>query len=817
MNLFTQNTFIAGMNAQFARVNTPEGAYPLLLNGRSNKGTISPIKKHVLQTGLPAGNYQALVALGDYLLVVISGEAYVRNVTLGTPWTTITGFSPLNADSEIYTTVLPVGNDRTNYVSGAPVYNSGIAATLQCLRLSDNINQARLIYFDGTTAVAATYANWTKDRPQYVPVGSFSCISGVRHFMASPDGTQIYASRSGRPLDFVLVLDAAGEKAADAKGLATSVDFNPMTQMVPSSDGGVIASTLRATYTVFEDPNDEFFGEYRLKSKMLFPVGCVNWKSTADILGDSAFISQFGIQSFNTVLQAQRESNNYPLGARIARYLSNPQSDTCAINFDTLALFAVNTIYGEAVMVFDTTTQQFVSIDTGFGKVRQFAVHTTSNSTRLWFINYDNQLYEAYADTEYAQCSVLLGDYAIKEPGLDHVIYRAEATFVNLTEAVDVRMQLYAEESLVVSADYTIGSDALISPPAPVALPFANGPRSEHCICTVDSKKRTQSTSLWIQWQGGAELAQVQLDGSTQESQVTTGVPQATNRQTYAFIGGVALNTDSQTGAAMDELTTVVGDYYFIDGTANTGAQTVVDGIFKAIGTTTRATGRLSNVTSARMLRQLVNSLDADLILSTGNLCYPSGTEADYLRAANFWTDLLLPSGLAGTVELTTDSGEAWYSRNQRYYPIYDTNGTVDFFLFSATDIDGVSATSTQGQDLLTKLQLSTSKFKVLVVNKPLYSDTSTGDLTTIQWLRQYFDLVICGGSARYERFYVEGTTIINAAVGTITPAALSRTQTSEFTSDDNGYLKLEADKFGLYVEFIDLDGAIIDATTVTG
>lgn len=807
--LFAKNSFAGGLNAQFARVNTPADAYPLLFNGRSQQGTISPVKKHVRQEGLPAGVYQSLVALGDYVLVMVSGMAYFKNVvSFGDIWRPVPGFSALNATAtEIYVELFPVGTSRMNYVSGAFVFNAGIVATPQCLRVSDNINQARLIYLDGTNVIAQTYAQWSKSNPQYMPVGAFACLSGVRGFMASQDKTRIYATRSGRPLDYVINLTSSGEKGGDASTTETAVDFNPLTALIPSSEGGIIATTLNATYNIFLDAGNIIFGEATPKSTLLFPVGCVNYKSFCDLGGDSAFITQAGIQSFNITAQTQRESNNFPLGARIARYLVAPQKDTAAINFDTLALFAVNTVFGEVVLVYDTTTQQFVSVDTGFGKVRQFAVHRSRAAVRLWFINESNELWEAYASEDYEQCSVLVGDYALTGPTMGHVVSDVFASFVNLREKVDVRVTLYGDEVLITSGDYSIGDDSIIEPPTPIAKPFTNQQKSEPVVMSVAGRRQVSCTSVWLQWTGYAELASLSVSGEPALIGRVCVPVNADDVQKIVFLGNMPLNGSEVTAAAMSAVSgLVVGNDYFADGSVNTGAELVTNSVFKAIGTTAYATARVSNVTNEVAFKALIRSQAADYTLVLGDVLQPAATEADYQRFKNFWLPAVVPNGLIGAIENAT---AVWFGRNQRYYPIYGAH--VSLFLFNAYDIDGISATSVQGFALIAKLALSTARFNVLVINKPLYSDTTIGDNASLAWLLPYFDMVICGGAARYERFYRDGVVVVNASSLGTTPLSLVRTQTSLFTSTAPGYLVLNVDLFGLNAKFLGANNTLID------
>ena len=72
MKLFNQIDFSGGLDAEFDRTKTPNGSYPLLINGRVRDGVISPVKRHRKDVGLPSGSYQDLTVVGDYPLVSLA-------------------------------------------------------------------------------------------------------------------------------------------------------------------------------------------------------------------------------------------------------------------------------------------------------------------------------------------------------------------------------------------------------------------------------------------------------------------------------------------------------------------------------------------------------------------------------------------------------------------------------------------------------------------------------------------------------------------------------------------------------------------------
>lgn len=781
MELFNANNFAAGLDGEFNRLLTPQGAYPLLVNGRNRTGVVAPVHSHVELTGFPSGTLGGLDVVGNLLVLFSDGLLYYKDLATDGPWTQLPSWSALNTTAEIYTELIPVQSNFFNR-AGTPdsvssTFNPLIAPSPAGLFVTDGINQARVVGALGGIVTCGTYESWSADDPNYVPLGVIPRVTRSKLYLVAADRKRVFQSVSGRFTDFLINIDGDGNKGGRADTMQVAVDANDLTNVVPTQDGGFIASTLYATYFVTPDPNEQYFGEYRLIVNQGFPVGAVNHKSTVDIGGDTAFISPSGIQSFNVTAQTKRESNNYPLGAKISRYLANPQQDTCAVNFDDYALFAVNTTFGRAVAVYDTIRQQFVSIDTGFGTVKKFAVYRAPGVQRLFFINTDNRLYEAYAGAETAICRLLLGDYSSTDAGKMHKVTKLFVAFTGVQGAVDVKLDLIGDNRLIESVTGDLSGDQLI-PPAPSVVPFLDLRETAVFEAAIGTPKLAYKTSLMLSWSGVASLASVKFDGSAQESSNVSGRS--------------LLSTTVPTKVAA-----------------------------------------LGNLLVGSSLPQSIRLQHGDpSFMLLGNVTSTAGSEANYTSLLAVMTNIAFTGG-AGNLELDTNSGRTWFNRHERYFK--HTVGAIDFFVLNpgwnsandSVDANGNAGTSIAPTSLAdqlvwleAELAASTNSFKVVVTAFPPYSDTD-GDYPGYAALRAEYksfgaDLLIAGHSAGYQRFYLEGFPYIVAGTGGLsTDTWENGVDRSVYRDDTVGYLLLTATPFELLVEYRDADHTILDATTI--
>lgn len=843
MKLFDQLDFSGGINAEFDRIKSPRNSVPLLLNGRIRDGNIQPVKKHVRDTNIPEGLYQNIITVGNYLVAFVSGNIYYKDIAAGGPWQSISGWTPLSTTAdEVYVTLIPVG---TNYmeVSGSPqvpevAFNAQIAQTAQGLFISDGINQPRILYSDLSWEVLNTYEQWSINNPEYVPLCQNLVVSGVKAFCISQDRKKIYQSVSGRYTDFVINRDVDGNKGGNADTLAYAVDFNDLTALHPTQQGGLLASTLYATYLLL--PTDSYiFNEPILAAgDPAFPIGAVNWKSYASILGDVAFIAQSGIHSINVSMQVNRESNNNPFSRAISKYLIRPQSNTCACNYDDYALFSVDTTYGRGVFVYDTILERFVSLDTGFGTVKRFAAYKAGGVNKLYFITTDNELYEAYADTANQVTRVLLGDFAYFDDGVRHQM-KVDNLFIwfnNIIAGDLLRLAYYVDGELIDSSELTVSSENITNQP-PVSSPFVNQEGVLALKCGVPPREGA-AISIWLEWSADMELVGISADGSAEAIiQPTSVMLTSVVPETFVVFGNPDIHTVAATGASLATVSGLfINEHYYVSGTANIGSAGIVDNVFKANLARCKLSGNLYNVDDFRDLwlqMKQEENVNAN-ILSLGN--NTDGTEVGWDKLSA----ILAPKQCYGPASYKDVDATypAWYKRRERYHML--RTNLVEFFVLSggwnsanlgldssgnptgtSTEIDGYTGTSRQAAWLRYWLARSTRVFKVVLIGYPPYTDENTlyPGFAPLRWPFKKWgaDLVLAMSPGVYERFYIGGFPYINLGLGgsvnafksTVTPQSVRR------YNDSTGYITLTPRSFSLDITFKDANSDVVDATTI--
>jgi hypothetical protein len=135
----------------------------------------------------------------------------------------------------------------------------------------------------------------------------------------------------------------------------------------------------------------------------MFPVGTLNQSSMVNMLGDTGLIDLTGLKSFNSILSLQNDGSNSDFSKMFDIYFKNVQQDIVACeSHDNYVFFAVKTVYGYKVVVFDLLSSVFVSLD-DWGidaPIFQFAASKVDNIRRLFFMTTTGAVYEAFAGEE---------------------------------------------------------------------------------------------------------------------------------------------------------------------------------------------------------------------------------------------------------------------------------------------------------------------------------------------------------------------------------------------------------------------------------
>ena len=388
----TQSSFASGMHSGYTPFKVPESGYRLGFNCRVRSNVVEGAFKPI-RIPAPVGNFQALFPLDDKLILVSNGTPYqVKPDTNDFTALSVPILDP--SETLVYHQTVPAPTAFFQKdASGNLVFNERISSQPECVVLQDGKSQPPIITPQLGVRRTNTYAQWSYNNPEYVPVGRQMTYNGSALYVAAVDGRSIYRSVSGRPLDFVQAI-SDGEKQGDATSTSFSVATSVLSALWPSQAGGILGATYYKMYGAVPDfsaPTQ--FDEPYMSPTELFPVGCVSQYATVTANGETLFVSPQGIMTFNQTMQAKRESNNTPFGAAITDFLVRPITYAACETANDYVFFGLSTIFGDGIVVYDLRLNTFVSIDI-VGRVKEFAILRSSGVDRLFFITFGNELYE---------------------------------------------------------------------------------------------------------------------------------------------------------------------------------------------------------------------------------------------------------------------------------------------------------------------------------------------------------------------------------------------------------------------------------------
>jgi len=583
--IFAQDSFGGGMNQQVDGSRVGANEYPLLVNGRTRNGTVDPVTKPIDRTPTGVTYMQGVYAAGSYSILFASGRAYYRDESVvGSSYNQVVGFLMSISAKTLFACPVPAStvNSRRalqseDNVNGGINFTSGDAPSPQCLLVQDGVSQPWVIFPDGTARVTQNYNQWLTTNREYVPIGRQMLLSGGILYIVSADGTQIYRSVSGRPLDFMVIVDQNANKlSSESDGgvaqISHKVDYAPITALVSinSPDGSFYVSTARTSYMVRPNFDMTPYGEPSFDNIFLFSTGAANQFSLCDVLGDMALIDYSGIRSFNAVKQYRVDGKNSPFSARINKLLDGQvQLAPAAVSFDNYALFYVSTVFGNAIMVFDTITQQWSAIDLheelGVYPILMFCEVRTTITRKLLCIT-RTSLFELYSpDGEshiagYYTPEFSSGDSAIRQKAMF-----AKMTFVDVLSPGSVFVLPVEDGKRGVqkfSRVTNVSSDALSNTP-PVLYGEQDKVRSI-TIPLLNTSRTCWKCGLYIRWDFSAKLSSLKLISNTEtannaiEQQAASGADSfSISAISYTF-GTPAGSTVSLFGSGFTGATEVV-------------------------------------------------------------------------------------------------------------------------------------------------------------------------------------------------------------------------------------------------------------------
>lgn len=465
---FAKKAFLGGMNQQVDATRLEDNQYPLLINGRNRYDVINPVELPLKISSPIIGNrrIQGIYSVGSILVVFAGGLAFYKDENFpNSNYNQIANFQLSATADIIHAALVPISSINytripatTGQINTDIKLVTPIQASPAGLVCQDGENQPYLINTDMTARRLARYQDWTLDNREYVPIGHHMLYSGGKLYIVN--GANIYQSVTGRPLDFIIVIDSTGDKLPDeAQGGATatafSVDYNNITciSALSTDDNSFYVSTAKTSYAVtpLVAPEDLIFGEPDFIARFLFTAGSTSPFSFVELIGDNAFVDFNGLRSFNAITQLKFEGQNSPFSKKVGPILQGIIQDyTAAINYDNYALFAMNTIYGRGIVVYDTLNEVFTGIDIypDIGQILKFEEVRTIYGRRLFFATVDGALYEAFAADKTATCKFYLGDYCSNNPDVEQRPWQLKLVFVDSVENGTVNAYNYSDRKL---------------------------------------------------------------------------------------------------------------------------------------------------------------------------------------------------------------------------------------------------------------------------------------------------------------------------------------------------------------------------------
>lgn len=539
--VFEQLAFDGGMNQQVDPTRLQPSEYPLLINGRTRYGVVEPVALPAdadPQGTLTGRKIQGFIAAGPYFIVFADGKAFYRDVTMvNAAYNQIPGFQMDRLVDVIYAEAVPASymnykrklTTADDNTSGIHLFDS-VAGSPQCVVCQDGVSQPRLIFEDGSTRVANTYEDWTIDNREYIPIGyQMMYLNGVLYVVGDistgsykAPKRQIFRSVTGRPLDFVVNIATDGSKGGDASTTSLGVDYDAITciSKLNSNVSGFFVSTAKNSYIAYPDINKELiFAEYQFAYQPLFNTGPINNFSMCDLVGDAAFIDFGGIRSFNAVLQNRNEGRNLPFSKKVALLFATiTQTSTASVTFDDYAFFAIDSIYGRAVLVYDTIQSIWIGIDIydNFQDgeyIQQFCEVKVGTTRRLFCRTSGNRIYELFAGTEVATVKVYLGDWCSNDPMVEQHPQTLKCVFTDVEEAGNVTVTPYIDRLAFEQTSAPLKATTPVFA-VPLAVPFGAADKDvvrnvNFGLVNVDNGWKV---GFLIQWSFAAQLTHVRCE-----------------------------------------------------------------------------------------------------------------------------------------------------------------------------------------------------------------------------------------------------------------------------------------------------------------
>ena len=558
---YAQQSFVGGMNMSVDDTRLGQEEYKFAKNVRNRFGTLEGIK-NVNDISSDIGAFtanppiQKIYSIGEFVFIFFDGGCkYRKPLNPDSTWAILYGGGTMDRSAEIFVQAVPASTQnflrKETSVAGASLeldMENAVQKTVAAIIVQDGINQPIIIELTGgyaTDREAKTYAEWidgTYTSREYIPIGRQMAFFNNKLFVVSPDGTEIYHSVSGRPMDFVVAITTDGHKInsdetiGGAPATSYTVGYNVITALSVLNNEALFVSTAGGSYGVSLDYTLTVFAEPMFQKQYLFTANSINQHSFVDLLGDFAFIDPEGLRSFNAVMQSKNEGRNSIFSLKVARLFKGVVQDTkkcTAIVFDDYALFACNTIFGHGILVFDTLTKQFVSFDqltddsnANIGPIMDFAKVETNNKRELFAITHGTttssgepayKCVKLYEGSNFATAYVETRAFCTNDTRVEQKPQELRLLFNKVQSASSVTaIQRVNDET---TPDTSAGSQSktLAAQATPIKFPVTlstvwSGPKQiQNLLYNFQGGQQGWKVSYALKWTNGINLSNIQL------------------------------------------------------------------------------------------------------------------------------------------------------------------------------------------------------------------------------------------------------------------------------------------------------------------
>ena len=195
-------------------------------------------------------------------------------------------------------------------------------------------------------------------------------------------------------------------------------------------------------------------------------------------------------------------------------------------------------------------------------------------------------------------------------------------------------MNLSGEGTLPVSYSQTREITADTYPEiSPYSLPFPSHKQAYPVDFILQNSPYCWKTGILLEWNGGAELLSVTVEGETRATDSWQKVPVTESpNKVITFFCDNAFGTELAGSGTWETVSVTKGSWYSVIGTANLGNKAVSDTIFQAASDKVFVNGSLTACGDLKTVWDLMAALKPDKIIGLGDHAMSSGTADEVKR-----------------------------------------------------------------------------------------------------------------------------------------------------------------------------------------